>query len=1130
MLGLKIELVIADRGWILEKIADVIQAQCPSEWQVRIVTNASDWPDLHYYLPYSKQPDNLRGFSVCFMTHLEDVEPAHSNFLLQAKRADYCVSMSEKYTKVIRDSGIQHISTITTGVDLERFDIEVRVGIVGRAYHTGRKGEDLVQKCMDIPNIKFLFTGSGWPGPSVHLTDEEVPDFISSLDYLLVPARIEGGPVPLMEALASGVEVIAPSDVGFVEKFPHIPFKNSSAESLRHVLETLVSKRRALRESVLPFSWETFGREHVELFSRLAAEHDLGCTSENLPEQKFKRIYLVSHGTEGFNKGGPTTRMRFIEKYAIEQGYGVKIISDASSLDGDDTEIAVVHVFNSWPLKSAFKQVSKAKELGYHVIFSPIALNLEYHDFFAGAVPKLLGSNDLAAVTNASIKLRSADDYEKHPLLTPSEGVKDQFKFLEATCSLADGVILLSEYEKRFLERINGNIRASIIIENGIDSKVMASGEPGLFKKTYNLNKYILSVGRIEPRKNQATLAAAVFDLDIPLVLLGHSASDSYLQLVLKLGQGNVIHIDRIDDRAMLASAYRDASLFLMASWVEGAPLAALEASCSGVPMILSNQSSEQEYFSSDALYVNPADINGIRESVLQVISADSIADTNLREKISQRYVSRFSSDLHAERTLNYYSHVFAQQHLNCDSDADVATRYIDVTHWAHSASNGMHPTGVTKIEEVFSNKIISEQANVRFLVWNAPNRTFISLSAVDIKAGLHVRQANARNISEEFAKRTASPKVSLSRIVKKHDTSGNDKRESLEDRIDSVFETIGQTKGGLATILQSYSGFARKLKFLLQYVLGKLVIIPLRLINGSRLRGPMPIRLPPPTVLHDVKFLPNDSASNMTDVPYGSELLLLGQPWISNDKYLSDFAELVQLKGVRVTLMVQDLLYITHPGSHSPAARRVYAERINRMLSLSTKLMVSSAHVERELRQLLRYKNLDRKIERFSYQSLPLVTPLKADSTANLGHPYVMFVSSINKRKNHRFLIEVWHFLKDNGRIPNAKLIFVGKDQTNGGLDDVLSDNVSYAIELKTDVDDADLAQLYSGCVGTVYPSEHEGWGLPIQESVAYGKPCLAGNKCPAAKEINSTLVTRIDAHNFFQWCEAIERLFKEN
>jgi glycosyltransferase involved in cell wall biosynthesis len=43
--------------------------------------------------------------------------------------------------------------------------------------------------------------------------------------------------------------------------------------------------------------------------------------------------------------------------------------------------------------------------------------------------------------------------------------------------------------------------------------------------------------------------------------------------------------------------------------------------------------------------------------------------------------------------------------------------------------------------------------------------------------------------------------------------------------------------------------------------------------------------------------------------------------------------------------------------------------------------------------------------------------------------------------------------------------------------------------------VDDASLASAYARCTFTVYPSLLEGFGLPVQESLAHGKPCICSS-----------------------------------
>jgi predicted SAM-dependent methyltransferase len=111
-----------------------------------------------------------------------------------------------------------------------------------------------------------------------------------------------------------------------------------------------------------------------------------------------------------------------------------------------------------------------------------------------------------------------------------------------------------------------------------------------------------------------------------------------------------------------LASAYRGATVFLMASWTEGAPLAALEAASAGTPLVLSSMSSEAEYFGDDALYVHPVDVTDIAAKVQQAATDPDLQSAESRQAMSAKYQPRFSAERHAQQTLDFYSKVHNTQ------------------------------------------------------------------------------------------------------------------------------------------------------------------------------------------------------------------------------------------------------------------------------------------------------------------------------------------------------------------------------------------------------------------------------------------------------------------------------------
>lgn len=111
----------------------------------------------------------------------------------------------------------------------------------------------------------------------------------------------------------------------------------------------------------------------------------------------------------------------------------------------------------------------------------------------------------------------------------------------------------------------------------------------------------------------------------------------------------------------------------------------------------------------------------------------------------------------------------------------------------------------------------------------------------------------------------------------------------------------------------------------------------------------------------------------------------------------------------------------------------------------------------------------------------------------------YVLFVSTIEVRKNHALAFHAWRRLLDElapDQVPT--LVFAGRV---GWLVGDLMQQFQNAQELGGKLvfvenpDDATLAALYGGARFTLFPSLYEGWGLPVSESLSFGKVCIASN-----------------------------------
>jgi glycosyltransferase involved in cell wall biosynthesis len=142
----------------------------------------------------------------------------------------------------------------------------------------------------------------------------------------------------------------------------------------------------------------------------------------------------------------------------------------------------------------------------------------------------------------------------------------------------------------------------------------------------------------------------------------------------------------------------------------------------------------------------------------------------------------------------------------------------------------------------------------------------------------------------------------------------------------------------------------------------------------------------------------------------------------------------------------------------------------------------------------------------------------------------FILFVSTIERRKNHELLYKVWIRLIESGcNVPN--LVFVGMH--GWGVDDLLADlhrdpRVRGRIRILHGISDAELSFLYERCEYTVYPSLYEGWGLPVVESFAFGKFCLCSS-AGSLTEAGESLAEYLDPWDVKGWTDRI-RHFSEH
>ena len=114
-----------------------------------------------------------------------------------------------------------------------------------------------------------------------------------------------------------------------------------------------------------------------------------------------------------------------------------------------------------------------------------------------------------------------------------------------------------------------------------------------------------------------------------------------------------------------------------------------------------------------------------------------------------------------------------------------------------------------------------------------------------------------------------------------------------------------------------------------------------------------------------------------------------------------------------------------------------------------------------------------------------------------SIRRPYLLSVGDLHPRKNQIALVRSYTKLRERYNIP-FELVLVGKPffKAKQISDCVQDSSARTSIKLLGYVEARDLPALYQGAAMFVFPSLHEGFGLPIHEAMASGIPVITSNR----------------------------------
>lgn len=247
---------------------------------------------------------------------------------------------------------------------------------------------------------------------------------------------------------------------------------------------------------------------------------------------------------------------------------------------------------------------------------------------------------------------------------------------------------------------------------------------------------------------------------------------------------------------------------------------------------------------------------------------------------------------------------------------------------------------------------------------------------------------------------------------------------------------------------------------------------------------------------------------------------LITGAFWGSRG--IGAFLQQLKNSGAVVGVYIHDILVVTDPEFFVVRDAKIFAKGLFEIMAFADFVITTSEANKRALSAYMAGRG-------------PKVLPLQVVSLAHeLSQPaacgdlssvvgdicqeeYVLCVGTIEVRKNPSYLFNIWRLMIRSGRAAVPKLVFVGRRGwlTDDFVEQLKSSNyLDGRVVILDKVSDIELAALYRHCLLTFFPSWAEGWGLPVGESLAYGKVTIASS-VGAIREVGGDLADYVDPYN---------------
>ncbi|MDD4108758.1 MAG: glycosyltransferase family 1 protein [Prolixibacteraceae bacterium] len=280
--------------------------------------------------------------------------------------------------------------------------------------------------------------------------------------------------------------------------------------------------------------------------------------------------------------------------------------------------------------------------------------NIDLYHGLSNELPKGIGKTGINSVVTVHDLI-----FMRYPMFYKAIDRRIYYSKVKYACKVADKIVAVSNRTKDdIVNFLHTDPRKIEVIYQPVAPAFFKKQNTTNIRNKYNLpEKFILSVGTLEPRKNQLALLRAVkyAGISTRIVLTGNSTVyqaklDRYISEKNMPDQVKILNNLPQND---LAGLYQSATLSVYISLYEGFGLPVIESMASGCPVISSNSSCLPETTGGAAILCDPDDEADLGEKIGILLENETMRNKFIRKGIER--AAMFNPENYAQKLISLY-------------------------------------------------------------------------------------------------------------------------------------------------------------------------------------------------------------------------------------------------------------------------------------------------------------------------------------------------------------------------------------------------------------------------------------------------------------------------------------------